>query len=97
MISQRRQETTDRQRSLNDCQVNLKAELEIRLRHEKIDRRRAQQWQKLIEMQQIQFGLAVYFGRVRTGGRTDCQAPPWMHLTDRYPDTSGEQVILTTL
>jgi uncharacterized membrane protein len=37
MMSQRRQEAKDRLRSNNDYQVNLKAELEIRRLHEKLD------------------------------------------------------------
>ncbi len=37
MMSQNRQEAKDRMRSENDYQVNLKAELEIRHLHEKID------------------------------------------------------------
>lgn len=37
MMSQRRQEAKDRLRATNDYQVNLKAELEIRRLHEKID------------------------------------------------------------
>ena len=37
MMSQNRQEARDRLRSRNDYQVNLKAELEIRLLHEKLD------------------------------------------------------------
>ncbi len=57
MMSQRRQETKDRQRSQNDYQVNLKAELEIRQLHDKIDHQLAHQWQKLVEMQQIQIDL----------------------------------------
>ena len=57
MMSQRRQETKDRLRSQNDYQVNLKAELEIRQLHEKIDHQLAHQWQKLVEMQQIQIDL----------------------------------------
>ncbi len=57
MMSQRRQETKDRQRSQNDYQVNLKAELEIRQLHEKVDYQLANQWQKLVEMQQIQIDL----------------------------------------
>ena len=57
MMSQRRQETKDRIRSQNDYQVNLKAELEIRQLHEKIDHQLAHQWQKLVEMQQIQIDL----------------------------------------
>jgi len=57
MMSQRRQETKDRLRSQNDYQVNLKAELEIRQLHEKIDHQLAHQWQKLVEMQQLQIDL----------------------------------------
>jgi uncharacterized membrane protein len=37
MMSQRRQEAKDRLRSTNDYKVNLKAELEIRRLHEKLD------------------------------------------------------------
>ena len=37
MMSQKRQEARDRLRSKNDYKVNLKAELEIRQLHEKID------------------------------------------------------------
>lgn len=37
MISQNRQEEKDRQRSENDYLINLKAELEIRSLHQKID------------------------------------------------------------
>jgi uncharacterized membrane protein len=46
MMSQKRQETKDRLRSLNDYRVNLKAELEIRYLHEKIDH--------LLEIQELQ-------------------------------------------
>ena len=37
MMSQNRQEERDRLRSKNDYKINLKAELEIRMLHEKID------------------------------------------------------------
>jgi hypothetical protein len=37
--------------------VNLKAELEIRQLHEKMDHQLAQQWNKLAEMQQIQIEI----------------------------------------
>lgn len=57
MMSQRRQETKDRRRSENDYRVNLKAELEIRQLHEKMDHQLAQQWDKLAEMQQIQIEI----------------------------------------
>ena len=57
MMSQRRQETKDRVRGENDYRVNLKAELEIRQLHEKIDHQLARQWEKLTELQQIQIDL----------------------------------------
>ena len=54
MMSQNRQEEKDRLRSEQDYRINLKAELEIRHLHEKIDHILAQQWQKLVEIQEIQ-------------------------------------------
>lgn len=57
MMSQRRQETKDRLRGENDYRINLKAELEIRQLHEKIDHQMAHQWEKLAELQQIQIDL----------------------------------------
>jgi uncharacterized membrane protein len=57
MMSQRRQEARDRLRSQNDYQVNLKAELEIRHLHEKIDHLLTKQWERLAEIQQIQVEL----------------------------------------
>ena len=57
MMSQKRQEAKDRLRSLNDYQVNLKAELEIRHLHEKLDYLITKQWQRLIDIQQLQLDL----------------------------------------
>ncbi len=57
MMSQNRMEARDRLRSENDYQVNLKAELEIRNLHEKLDVLLKHQWQKLLEIQQIQMGF----------------------------------------
>nr|WP_325263168.1 DUF1003 domain-containing protein [uncultured Rhizobium sp.] len=57
MMSQRRQEDKDRLRSENDYMVNLRAELEIRQLHEKIDHQMAKQWERLAELQQIQIEL----------------------------------------
>lgn len=57
MMSQRRLEQRDRLRAENDYRVNLKAELEIRQLHEKIDHQLARQWEKLAELQQIQIDL----------------------------------------
>ena len=57
MMSQNRQESKDRLRSENDYKVNLKAELEIRHLHEKIDHLLSRQWERLVEIQQIQMEL----------------------------------------
>jgi uncharacterized membrane protein len=53
-MSQRRQEVRDRLRAENDYRVNLKAELEIRQLHEKIDHILLSQWKRLVEIQEIQ-------------------------------------------
>lgn len=57
MMSQNRQESKDRIRSEHDYKINLKAELEIRLLHEKIDHLLLQQNQRLMEIQQLQIDL----------------------------------------
>jgi uncharacterized membrane protein len=57
MMSQRRQEAKDRLRSQNDYRVNLKAELEIRLVHEKIDHLIQAQWHRLAEIQELQLEI----------------------------------------
>jgi uncharacterized membrane protein len=57
MMSQNRQEARDRLRSENDYRVNLKAELEIRHLHEKLDYLLQHQWERLMEIQQIQIEL----------------------------------------
>jgi uncharacterized membrane protein len=57
MMSQNRQETKDRLRAEHDYQVNLKAELEIRNLHDKLDHLLTNQWQRLLEIQEMQGGL----------------------------------------
>jgi len=57
MISQNRQEQKDRFRAQNDYKVNLKAEIEIRNLNAKIDLLLTHQWQRLLEIQQIQMEL----------------------------------------
>jgi len=54
MMSQNRQEQKDRQRSEHDYKINLKAELEIKLLHEKMDHILIHQNKKLLEIQEIQ-------------------------------------------
>lgn len=65
MMSQRRQEAKDRLRSENDYRVNLKAELEIRHLHEKLDHLLIHQWERLTEIQQVQLELMEDLSRDR--------------------------------
>jgi uncharacterized membrane protein len=65
MMSQNRVEARDRLRAENDYKVNLKAELEIRHLHEKIDHLLRRQYNRLFEIQQIQIELLEELGRKR--------------------------------
>jgi uncharacterized membrane protein len=57
MMSQNRQEEKDRQRAQNDYLINLKAELEIRSLHQKMDLVIAEQLKTLYDIQLKQVGL----------------------------------------
>ncbi len=67
MMSQKRQEQKDRLRSLNDYRVNLKAELEIRHLHEKMDHLVKRQWERLTAIQRIQIELLEELAGKRKG------------------------------
>ncbi|HSH87244.1 MAG TPA: DUF1003 domain-containing protein [Methylophilus sp.] len=57
LMSQNREAEIDRGQAEHDYEVNLKAELEILLLHEKIDNLRNQQWQEMMALQQQQISL----------------------------------------
>ena len=57
MMSQNRQAAKDRMQAEHDYKVNVKAELEIRNLHGKMDFLIERQWQRLLEIQQIQIDL----------------------------------------
>lgn len=65
MMSQNRQEAKDRLRSQHDYQVNLKAELEIRHLHDKIDHLLSHQWERLAQIQEIQLDLLTEIEKSR--------------------------------
>jgi uncharacterized membrane protein len=65
MMSQNRAEARDRLRAQNDYKINLKAELEIRHLHEKIDHLLQKQYNRLFEIQQIQIELLEELARGR--------------------------------
>lgn len=66
MMSQNRQEAKDRLRAEHDYRVNLKAELEIRHLNAKLDLLLTHQWQRLLEIQQVQTDLIQELAQSRT-------------------------------
>lgn len=71
LMSQNRQGAKDRMRAEYDFRTNLKAELEVRLLHEKLDHLLQHAWQRLLEIQQLQLDLMQELER----GRQDPPAP----------------------
>lgn len=71
LMSQNRQEVRDRLHAEQDYRINLKAELEIRHLHEKIDHLLMNQWQRLMEIQQIQMELMEELVHKKTRDRTE--------------------------
>ncbi|MEO5565007.1 MAG: DUF1003 domain-containing protein [Chitinophagaceae bacterium] len=57
MMSQNRKEEKDRQRAVNDYLINLKAEVEIRNMHEKLDLLMTEQMKTLFEIQKEQINM----------------------------------------
>lgn len=57
MMSQNRQGERDRLNAAHDYEVNLKAELEIRALHEKLDALREADWAELVRLQQVQIQM----------------------------------------
>jgi len=64
MMSQNRQETKDRNRAEHDYKINLKAEVEIRMLHEKIDHMLLHQNKRLLEIQKVQIELMESIGKM---------------------------------
>jgi uncharacterized membrane protein len=57
MMSQNRKEEKDRQRAVNDYLVNLKAEVEVKNLHHKMDLLIAEQMKTLFEIQKAQMDM----------------------------------------
>jgi hypothetical protein len=67
LMSQNRQSEKDRVNAEHDYEVNLKAELEIMLLHDKLDLLREGQWRELLALQREQLGAA---GRTLAGSES---------------------------
>jgi uncharacterized membrane protein len=62
LMSQNRQSEKDRIHAEHDYEVNLKAELDIMLLHEKLDLLREKQWEELLAIQKEQLELLARLG-----------------------------------
>ena len=76
MMSQNRQEAKDRARAAHDYQVNLKAELEIRQVHQKLDHLLSHQWERLVEIQKVQLELLTELQALRVNSKAPGQGVP---------------------
>ncbi len=65
LMSQSRMSQVDRIRATEDFRINLKAELEIGSLHEKIDHLLHQQWNRMLELQQVQLEILEQLHRDR--------------------------------
>jgi uncharacterized membrane protein len=75
MMSQKRQEDKDRLRSESDYRTNLKAELEVRLLHEKLDHLLTHQWQRLLEIQELQLELMEELSKQNSAAKNNKESP----------------------
>ena len=57
MMSQNRQALRDRRQADQDYRVNLKAEIEVATLHEKLDHLMHMQWERMLELQQLQLEM----------------------------------------
>jgi uncharacterized membrane protein len=71
LMSNNRQSEKDRMRAEHDYEVNLKAELEIMLLHEKFDQLRQQQWTELLALQHQQM---AHLAELLACANRTCQA-----------------------
>ena len=67
LMSQNRQAEKDRLNAEHDYEINLKAELEIMLLHEKVDLLREGQWGELLVIQKQQLKLLGHLIEKNTG------------------------------
>jgi uncharacterized membrane protein len=68
MMSQNRQAAKDRLHSQRDYEVNLKSEIEIRSLGERLDHIIHHQWQRLLEIQEVQTDLMEELVKLKRGG-----------------------------
>jgi uncharacterized membrane protein len=80
LMSQNRQGEKDRAHAEHDYEVNLKAELEIMLLHDKLDLLREGQWRELLDVQAEQLRLLEHL--VRPAQAPVAPGSPGAHVAD---------------
>jgi uncharacterized membrane protein len=68
LMSQARMSEIDRIRATQDFRINLKAELEVAALHEKMDHLLHQQWDRMVELQQLQLEILEEMRRSTAAG-----------------------------
>ena len=71
LMSQNRQEARDRLHAEHDYEINLKAEIEIRKLHEKLDHLLMHQWQRLMDIQQLQVNLMEEISQISLKSKSE--------------------------
>ena len=88
MMSQNRQAAKERMRSDYEYSINLKAELEIRQLHSKMDQFTRNQWERHLEFQQMQIDLAeemLQIGRGEAPSNSEPKSHPPKKSTKKTP------------
>jgi uncharacterized membrane protein len=65
LMSQARMAEIDRARATQDFRINLKAEIEVAALHEKVDHLLHQQWDRMVELQEVQLEILEEMRRSR--------------------------------
>ncbi|HYE79663.1 MAG TPA: DUF1003 domain-containing protein, partial [bacterium] len=85
MMSQNRLSEIDRKKADMDYRINLKAEIEVASLHEKLDHLLNVQWERMVEMQQLQFEVLSQLAQ-----KHQCEVPPVRHRRDGWAE-NGQQ------
>ncbi len=97
LMSQNRQSQKDRLSAEHDYEVNLKAELEIMLLHDKVDALRERQWTELLELQRQQLALlASLAGQAVTPSETPSATSPGTTSGMTAGPTAGTNAVMAS-
>jgi uncharacterized membrane protein len=76
LMAQNRQAARDRAQADHDFRINLKAEIEIKSLHEKVDHLLHAQWERMVELQELQLEMLQELAEASDGERATELPPP---------------------